>query len=291
MDKVAIIGAGITGLTVADRLAEAGTETVIFDKSRGIGGRLATRRAGDKRFNHGAPQLHVTSADFQNWLAGLGITVVGGAATATNGMSRLLRPLADRFDIQHGVEITSVSVSGGAYQLATGETALPGTYRAVILTLPAPQAAKLAAEVAPYLSQVRMVPIWTLLVGFDAPVSLRPDAVTPPFDKAIAQGSGTDWVLHCTPDASRETLERSKSEMAEGLFDALRAQAGPLPDPSYLAAHRWRYAYADAPLGRPFAGSPSDGLLIGGDWALGPRAKDGWTSGRAMAEAWLSLHA
>ena len=39
--QVAIIGAGMAGLTCASRLAEAGHDVAVFDKGRGPGGRMA----------------------------------------------------------------------------------------------------------------------------------------------------------------------------------------------------------------------------------------------------------
>ena len=52
--RVAIIGAGMAGLAAARLLREAGASCTIFDKSRGLGGRMATRRTGDFSFDHGA---------------------------------------------------------------------------------------------------------------------------------------------------------------------------------------------------------------------------------------------
>ena len=52
--RVAIIGAGMAGLAAARLLREAGAGCMIFDKSRGLGGRMATRRAGDFSFDHGS---------------------------------------------------------------------------------------------------------------------------------------------------------------------------------------------------------------------------------------------
>ncbi|CAN0525952.1 unnamed protein product, partial [Scytosiphon promiscuus] len=43
-DRIAIIGAGLAGLAAGRALAETGMTPVIFEKSRGLGGRLATRR-------------------------------------------------------------------------------------------------------------------------------------------------------------------------------------------------------------------------------------------------------
>ena len=45
--NIAIIGAGMTGVVCARNLKDAGYETIIFEKSRGIGGRMATRRTSE----------------------------------------------------------------------------------------------------------------------------------------------------------------------------------------------------------------------------------------------------
>ena len=43
--RVAVIGAGMAGATCARLLADAGLDVTLFDKSRGVGGRMSTRRA------------------------------------------------------------------------------------------------------------------------------------------------------------------------------------------------------------------------------------------------------
>ena len=51
MEKVAIIGAGISGLALANKLKNH-FEVVVFEKSRGYGGRVATRRSGAVSYTH-----------------------------------------------------------------------------------------------------------------------------------------------------------------------------------------------------------------------------------------------
>ncbi|WP_339778995.1 FAD-dependent oxidoreductase [uncultured Thalassospira sp.] len=66
--KVAIIGAGIAGLNAAHILHQAGFNVHIFEKSRGLGGRLATRRTEFGLFNHGAQFATSRYPDFIKYL-------------------------------------------------------------------------------------------------------------------------------------------------------------------------------------------------------------------------------
>jgi renalase len=64
MIPVVIVGAGIAGLACARRLVQAGMRPVLFDKGRGVGGRVATRRADGLQFDHGAQYVTAKGADF-----------------------------------------------------------------------------------------------------------------------------------------------------------------------------------------------------------------------------------
>jgi len=57
MFDVAVVGAGMAGLTAAQQLRQAGYRVVVVDKSRGVGGRVATRRANGTRVDHGLRYL------------------------------------------------------------------------------------------------------------------------------------------------------------------------------------------------------------------------------------------
>jgi renalase len=61
---VAIVGAGISGLCAAGELARAGRRVVVLEKSRGIGGRMATRRLRDAVCDHGAQFFTVRGRAF-----------------------------------------------------------------------------------------------------------------------------------------------------------------------------------------------------------------------------------
>ena len=72
--RIAVVGAGVAGAACAAGLQRAGFDVTVFDKSRGLGGRMATRRAqwadadGVARaadFDHGCPHFSVTRPRFR----------------------------------------------------------------------------------------------------------------------------------------------------------------------------------------------------------------------------------
>lgn len=61
---VAVVGAGIAGLAAASTLAATGRRVLVLEKSRGVGGRMATRRIGVAVCDHGAQQFGVKGRAF-----------------------------------------------------------------------------------------------------------------------------------------------------------------------------------------------------------------------------------
>lgn len=65
---ILIIGAGISGLVCATELQRAGLNVCLVDKGRGVGGRMATRRMGGGRLDHGAQFFTVRDARFRAYV-------------------------------------------------------------------------------------------------------------------------------------------------------------------------------------------------------------------------------
>ena len=61
--RIGIVGAGMAGLACAEELTRLGHAVLLFDKGRGPGGRMSTRRiqtsAGEAYFDHGAQYFTV----------------------------------------------------------------------------------------------------------------------------------------------------------------------------------------------------------------------------------------
>ena len=319
--SVAVLGAGLSGLTFASHLVSLGFRVRVFDKGRSPGGRLSTRREGSFHFDHGAQYFTVRDPDFAervgNWLAegtaalwhGRVRVLKNGRLSDTGsdtaryvgvpGMSALAQRLARESRVQTGVEIASVERRGKRWLLVDTADDARGRFDLVVTAVPAPQAVPLLQE-APRLAvqaeTVRMVPTWAVLAGFDQSLDL-------PFDGAFVHGSPLvwvardaskpgrpekeTWVLHGDHDWSREHLESGGEEIAGRLLEAFCDALGgtELPAPVHLISHRWRYAEPETPLPQRFLFDPELGLGACGDWCGEPRVEGAYLSGLGLAEA------
>jgi predicted NAD/FAD-dependent oxidoreductase len=299
--RVAVVGAGMAGLTAARALADAGQAVTVFDKGRGLGGRLATRRTDWGPVDHGAPGVPADLVDLpgaQAWPGGPICAQVVGVP----GMSSLLINLSDQVDVLREIVVGALAPDGPGWALSDPDSGPLGSFDFVIVAIPAPQAAALLAGYLPDMghavAQARMDPLWTLILVLpegagppqDAPLPLAaPLSLSiPQSAKPGATGPGGRWAVHADPDWSAKHVDLPKDEAAARMLAALRAQTGTTVQPLLAAGHRWRYARVSRPLGQPFAASPCGRVLAGGDWALGPLATHAAASGRAMAAAVLA---
>jgi renalase len=348
MNRVAVVGAGIAGLACARALSAAGLDITCFDKSRGLSGRLATRRGDAGQFDHGAQYFTARDPRFaetvRQWLAQgvvarwtprlavfdaaggppridsrVGDLDPGGPVlerfVGTPTMTAPARQMADGLRIRPGCTVRALRRGPTGWQLEMdGDTDRAASFDAVVLALPAPQAAALLDAsrsdtdtpgwdgVAAIARTARMRGCWAAMVTCVASLAL-------PFDAAfvnrgplrwVARDSskpgrpdGERWVLHASADWSEAHLELSAVEAAERLLDAfaalgapVRGSTGPAAEIS-VVAHRWRYADSHPPLERRFAWDGRAAVGLCGDWLHGGRVEGAWLSGSALAGAML----
>ncbi len=168
MFEIAVIGAGVAGLTCARKLQQAGRRVVVFDKSRGLGGRLATRRLSGTHADHGVCYLQPKGAAFGQlidelvneqilrvWTEGIHRLSADGVLqppakfapcyAAPSGATAIAKHLGQNLEIINGQAITAISPIGNGWQLNSAD----GQWNAeqVVVAVPPAQALAMAGMV------------------------------------------------------------------------------------------------------------------------------------------------
>jgi predicted NAD/FAD-dependent oxidoreductase len=320
--RIAVIGAGIAGLACAREIARADVAVTVFEKARGLGGRLATRREGNLAFDHGAQYLtargqafsrfidaatHTGSVsawkprireDERSWDAPIDDWYVG-----VPGMSAALRPMSRHVQLQTGVGVHELRVGLRGWELVTDAGTAPRVFDAVAVAVPAPQALTLLIPLGrsfQRIAGVRMAPCWTAMMSFDAPLDAGAEVrrwTSGPLSWAACDSSKPGrpggpqcWVVHASRDWSRDHLEADAEEVAQALLREFSVAAGISPlVPSSLRAHRWRHAFVEQPLGSACIVDEESAVGACGDWCVAPRVEAAFVSGRALARSLLSI--
>ena len=315
MLRIAVVGAGIAGLACARSLRNAGHAVRVFEKSRGAGGRMSTRRTDHGSYDHGAQYFTARDPLFRaavdQWLAqGLVAPYAGRIVrleqgeviplshpeqryVATPGMTAVCRALSADLEIDFECQITAVTPGESGWRLSWEEGGDSG-FDAVVLAIPAAQASPLCVAVPDLAVQLRQgghEPCWAAMVRYEAQLPLEFDAAFVESDvigwvmrDASRPGRvpGERWVLHANAEWSKAHLENSAETVAPLLMDAFCAAAGFDAESVEFRAHRWRFALSRGLNAGSFWHA---GRRIGacGDWCADGRIEGAYLSGTGLA--------
>ncbi|MBW8329378.1 MAG: NAD(P)-binding protein [Thiobacillus sp.] len=309
--KAGIVGAGIAGASCAGTLAAAGWEVDVFDKARGAGGRLSTRRLEQGWATLGTPFISAKREPFrsqlrdwvrQGWVAPVRGNVWQGRANLswaqaqmqnhyrpTIEPSQLVRHLLGNAHLHTGSRV--VALQPRTLVLENGE--VRGDYDCVICSVPTPQAIPLL-DALPLLrerlGEVRYRPIWSFLMRWEG----GPAADVIKFDDhllnlAARQTSGGPglWAVHSSHEFAETYLEASEMEASNRAASALMGLLG-LPWPVEIeASHLWRYARPETSAEGFWVGDRENRVALIGDGIAGVGVERAWESGTRLAQAIL----
>ena len=302
--QVAIIGAGMAGLAAARLLREAGASCTVFDKSRGLGGRMATRRTGDFSFDHGAQYFTARGPRFRalvdDWsAAGHAATWYDEAIVGAPGMTAPARAMAAGLETVMGFEVKHLSRNGQGWSVHAGEEAHEG-FAAVIIATPAPQTTPLIESGGlsfQELASTRYAPCLALMLAFEGEAAFQGESLRRESGPIawLARNSSKPgrpagqetFVVHASPDWSRSHLDETPDAILEKLAPFALELIGAPSAPIFATAHRWRFALVERALDVPCLWNAEAGVGACGDYCIGPRVEAAFDSGEAMARAVL----
>ncbi len=306
---VGIVGAGICGLTLARKLNEAGVPTLIFEKSRGYGGRFATRRTEGGLVDHGISWIELNQPDTvepaTEWVE-RGLLVRSPLDpkrwVCPLGMTHLAKTLAEGLTVERDHKVTRLSIAPGAanWHVKTEGQAATAQVSALVLTAPVPQAIELfqasfpnqLARVVDALSPIQYRPTIVLIGNLEdgIPKKLTTKA---PFELAVASEakgvpSATGAVaLFFDERFSRLWFEKDEKQILEEAIRVFhKTYALKLEAPQIK---KWRYARAVTPTKEPFYLAPTQPpLYFAGDGFAGGELLGAHTSALAVATHFLA---
>lgn len=320
MKRVAIIGAGLSGLVVARHLRDA-AHISLFEKSRGVGGRMATRYANGYEFDHGAQFFTARTAAFREFLQPLVDNRVVTNWTVRFAeldrervrdirswgkdyphyvgaprMNAVGKFLSQGLDMRTSTRIVEARRDNARWALLDSDGNAHDGFDWLVLTAPAPQTAVLASGIPALLelSQARdMRACFALMLGFAEALEL-------PWQAAVVRDADISWisvnsskpergdsfamVIHSTNAWADRHVDEDPEYIRSHMIDEASGVCGvDLRLADHCSLHRWRYANIDKQSGPDNFVDIDAQLGACGDWFVRGRVEAAFTSAHSLA--------
>lgn len=318
-ESVCVIGAGVAGLTAARQLQRSGHQVRVLDKGRGLGGRLATRRIGGARLDHGAQFFTVRGDSFRTtidaaiadgivdvWCHGFDGDDGHPRYYCPGGMTSLAKWLAASVvdaggHIETGVRVERVGSdpAGVGLALDSGDTV---TASHLIITSPVPQTLELFdaggidldSEQRRALEAIGYMPTIGLLVSLDGPPNIDPPGginnpeatfsfIADNFQKGISSEQAATF--HLNSQTSRKRWDDDPTALKADLIELAQPWLG---SASIVEAQlkTWKYATPVSPYPETLMALKAVGatIVLAGDAFGGPKVEGAFNSGLDAAE-------
>lgn len=317
MARVAVIGAGLAGLGAARVMNAAGHDVVVLEKSKGFGGRAATRRIGPYIFDSGATIVSPTGSELLRvmteeldtselisvtkpiYMHSFGrITVIDPQRGAPkrfcyqNGMNTLGKLLAEGLHVKTETLVEKIEKDGKGFRV------LGESFDGVILTAPLPQSENLleGSGLKARLGNSRYRQCLSVLLAFDRPLDkpyhalIDPDQSEPltwlsletvkvPGDFRAPAGHSA-VVAQMSARYSRYSFEKSDETIVrETVVDVSRILGSEFSNPVASGVMRWKYSHVSNTLSYESVNEPGSRLLVASDGLIGARVQQAFDIG------------
>lgn len=316
--KIAVIGAGIAGLSCATQLKKLGHEVEIYEKSRGPSGRMSTRHGDNFTADHGAQYFTARNPQFieelNSWIENnvaavwepkLKVYEASQWRDTSNkdvryvGIPNMNSPgkyLAQSLSVNHLQTITSIEQKNNQWTLHSQESGeIHHKFDWLILAIPAPQVINLCnsnlQDIIEIAKKAHMKACFTLMSTFNQPTNVEFDAafVNNEIISWICKNNskpGRDglesWTIHTNPEWSEQFADLDLNS-AQDLIIACAQKIGLDPQNAQNSIHRWRYANGFIDSIPEFLVNANKQIGACGDWLHGGRVEGAWLSGHKLA--------
>lgn len=313
--RVAIIGAGISGLAAARKLHQSGHSVVVYEKSKSVAGRCSTRRVEGFTFDTGATSVAPRRRSLESvmlqeldttdlikiekpiWAMNHGRIAPGDAAKMAidrfcyrSGINQLAKLLAAGLEIKFDAPIEALAKSGDRWMIEGEE------FDGVILAIPVPQCAPLLQSIGEgwRLGNVRYRSCISVLLGYDKPFDAPYHAAIDPEQRnpiiwvsaesvkcpGRAPEGHSAFVAQMGARFSQDHFEDSDFELlreAKVMMERLFGKDFAVPVVAQVK--RWKYSQPESAGSFENANRSVSTLVLAGDGLAGPRVELAFESG------------
>ena len=313
MLNIAIIGTGMTGITLADFLRKK-TRIKIFEKSRGVGGRMAIRRATPYKFSHGAQLFKIESSSFKNFLGPLlSENIVKPSNTVNvqiknkvisklnskyyvgvpNSNSILKFFLKNDLSLNLSCKIQRIKRFKKKWYIYDSDKVSYGPFDWLVLSIPPRQAVDIICKDFKYLNtlkKIKMKSCFSLMLGFKEFKTLS-------YDKALLIDEDVSWLsVDKTSDGNSNFYnvlinssynyanknikgchEKISNYLIKKTSDILNYK---LNNHDYKSLHFWRYATSEKNNNYGSFLDESNNIIVCGDWCMNGKIEGAFLSAK-----------
>jgi predicted NAD/FAD-dependent oxidoreductase len=299
--KIIILGAGISGIACALSLHE-NFDVQIFEKSKGVGGRLCAKNTREGLFHYGAQYCTAQSSAFQNFLIENDAEYFSGSSfdlktnscihtqnffVGVNGMHSLLKNYNKILNMHFNHRVIRVDEKKKLVHFESGDTE---SYDLIISSLPLPQAQEIfETEIA---HDATFDPCISMGMIFDGQTNnehnayknINQDISWLSSSKFYNAQNNETWVLQFSPQTSLEMFDYSNKSLEARCDDAVKD----IVEGKYTIIHcgifKWKFALCKrSNLEKKFVSISDDAFAIG-DWNISPRIESAYISGKELGK-------
>ena len=319
--QIAIIGAGMSGLILAHALKNVAS-VALFEKSRGVSGRMSTRYADPYQFDHGAQFFTAKTEAFRTFLEPL---LDGGMIApwyarfveldrdqitgsrqwsdeyphyvAVPKMNHLCKHLATDLGVHLNTRVGEIHRADNGWEIRNETHASLGVFDWVISTAPPEQTTQLMPATFQHISAIQSIKAlgcYALMLGFEEPLNLS-------WDAALVRNADISWIsvnsskpgrpagysiiAQATNSWADAHMEDDIETVQAHLQNELAIVIGCNIDAAdYVTTHRWRYANLPKQCGPQSLIDTDNRLAACGDWCIQGRVESAFTSAMHLAE-------
>ena len=319
--NIAVIGAGLSGITFASMIKEK-SNIKIFEKSKGVGGRMSTRKDLPFIFDHGAQFFEIKNTAFMNFVSELFTKKIirpwnfklayfeknnlkkikilqnkDNFFVGVPNMDSIVKYLSKDQNVILETKIERTEKLKDKWYLYDQKKKTHGPYDWVILTLPAQQSLELITKKISFYSQIKkikMIGCFSLMIGMKKSLNLN-------YDAALIQNNDIRWLavnnskpcrfggqsllINSSFQYTAKNVNSPRNKVMQHLLSAASNLISyELSNSIFIKLHKWRYVEAITSPDENYFIDHNEKIAVCGDWLINSRVEGAFLSANELSK-------